>query len=76
MTKRNPNLHVISTDEKTGIQAIERIEERASDSKGGHLRTEYEYERHGTTTLIGAINVEDGKVLKQVLGPTRTEKDY
>lgn len=43
MNKSNPNLHVISTDEKTGIQAIERLEERASDSKGGHLRREYEY---------------------------------
>lgn len=40
------------------------------------IRREYEYERHGTTTLIGAIKVEDGKVLNQVLGPTRTEKDY
>ena len=43
VNKSNPNLHVISTDEKTGIQAIERLEERASDSKGGHLRREYEY---------------------------------
>lgn len=74
--KKRPNLHVISVDEKTGIQAIERLESRASQSKGGHLRREYEYERHGTTTLIGAINVEDGKIVHHVLGPTRNEEDY
>lgn len=76
INKTNPNLHVISVDEKTGIQAIERLEGRASDKKGGHVRQEYEYERHGITTLIGAINVENGKVVHQTLGPTRTEEDY
>lgn len=74
--KENPNLHVISIDEKTGIQALERLEAKAPISKGGHLRKEYEYERHDTTTLIAAINVENGKVFNHVLGPTRTEDDY
>lgn len=67
---------MISVDEKTGIQAIERLEQRSSESQGGHLRREYEYERHGTTTLIGAINVENGKIVNSTLGPTRNEEDY
>lgn len=74
--KEDPNLHVISTDEKTCIQAIERHESRASQSKGGHQRKEFEYTRHGTTTLIAAINVEDGRVINAHLQPTRDEKDY
>jgi transposase-like protein len=67
---------VISVDEKTGIQAIERHEARAPISKGGHLRKEYEYERNGTTTLIAAIKVENGELFNHTLGPTRTEEDY
>lgn len=76
INKEDPNLHVISIDEKTGIQALERLEAKAPVSQGGHLRKEYEYQRHDTTTLIAAINVEDGKVFNHILGPTRTEEDY
>lgn len=71
-----PNLQLVSLDEKTGIQAIERLKGKAPKSKGGHERIEYEYIRHGTTTLIGAKNVENGKILHQHLGPTRNEEDY
>ena len=63
-------------DEKTAIQAISRHTDSAPVSKGGHTRKEYEYTRHGTTTLIAAVNVENGKVFSAHLGRTRTEKDY
>lgn len=71
-----PNTHVISIDEKTAIQALERLSGRASKSKGGHTRNEFEYTRHGTTTLIAALNVENGKLIEQHLGQTRDEKDF
>ena len=71
-----PNTHVISIDEKTSIQALERLSGRAPKSQGLHLRKEFEYIRHGTTTLIGAINVENGKLIRSHLGPTRDETDY
>lgn len=71
-----PNTHVISMDEKTGIQALQRHSDQAPKSKGGHKRLEFEYTRHGTTTLIAAINVENGKLIKQHLGQTRDEKDF
>jgi transposase-like protein len=71
-----PNTHVISLDEKTAIQAIQRYSDRAPQSKGWCKRVEFEYTRHGTTTLIAAINVENGKLLSQHLGQTRDEKDF
>jgi transposase-like protein len=74
--KKDPNLHVISTDEKTCVQAIERYESQAPQSKGGHRRKEFEYIRHGTTTLIAAINVENGKLINAHLQSTRNETDY
>lgn len=72
----DPNLHVLSVDEKTGIQAIERYQSIAPKSKGGHQRKEFEYTRHGTTTLIAAINVANGELANAHLKPTRDEKDY
>ena len=72
--KENP-IHVISIDEKTGIQALEREQQSAPLSKGGHQRTEFEYIRHGTTCLIGALNVGTGKMIHERIHPTRTEVD-
>jgi len=74
--KKYPNCHVVSVDEKSGIQALERYEERGPKSRGFKKRKEYEYVRHGTNTLIAAVNVENGKVLKHHQGPTRNESDY
>lgn len=74
--REDPNLHVLSVDEKTGIQAIERHEAAAPKSKGGYKRREYEYERHGTTTLIAAVDVANGQLVNAHLKPTRDEKDY
>jgi len=76
ISKTDPNLHVLSVDEKTCIQAIERHESTAPKSKGGHKRKEFEYTRHGTTTLIAAINVSDGNLLNAHLQPTRDERDF
>ena len=67
---------LISVDEKTGIQALQRREQTAPTSKGAHQRREWEYYRHGTTTLMAAVNVADGKMLHHLLNPTRTEDDF
>lgn len=74
--KQFPNCHVVSADEKTGIQALERHTGQAPASKGGHERKEFEYARHGTTTLMAATLVENGRLLHSHLGPTRNEADY
>ncbi len=68
--------HVVSVDEKTGIQALSRYEQRASSSKGFKKRKEQEYERHGTTCLIAATNVATGELSNYMINQTRTEVDF
>lgn len=66
----------MSVDEKTSIQALERIEGIAPDSKGSHRRKEFEYIRHGTTNLMAAIDVGKGEIVSYGTGPTRNEEDF
>lgn len=54
--------HIICTDEKTGIQALERRYEDIPMRPGQVLRREFEYIRHGTLTLMGAFDVRSGKI--------------
>lgn len=68
------NRHLVSVDEKTGIQALYRKE--APMKKGRSKRQEYEYKRNGTTTLIAAQDVSNGKIIHAHLGPTRNEDDF
>jgi len=63
-------------DEKTGIQALGRTEERAPDSKGRCKRKEFEYVRNGTTGLMAAIDVGKGRIVQQMLHPSHTEKYF
>ena len=71
-----PRWRLISCDEKTGIQALERLQQRMPAEKGGHLRQEFEYTRHGTLNLIAGIDVATGRLLHHASGPTRNEQDY
>ena len=71
-----PHRYLISVDEKTGMQALERFEQPAPVSQGGHTRREFEYRRHGTSTLMAALNVADGQLLHHYLHPTRKEEDF
>jgi transposase len=68
--------HVLSVDEKTGIQALERIEGVAPESKGLHRRKESEYIRHGTTSLMAALEVGKGELASHRILPTRNEEDF
>ncbi len=68
--------HVISTDEMTGIQALERLAPTKPMRPGCPERREHEYIRHGTLSLIANLNVATGEVLAPSLGPTRTEADF
>jgi hypothetical protein len=69
-------VHVVSVDEKTGIQALERIHADHAMSKGKLELHEFEYTRHGTQTLIANFEVATGKVISPSLGDTRTEDDF
>ncbi len=68
--------HIMSTDEMTGIQALERIAPTKSMQPGQVERREFEYERHGTLSLIANFDVVSGRVVSPSLGPTRTEADF
>ena len=69
-------VHTLSTDEMTGIQALERVSASQPAQPGQVARDEFEYLRHGTTTLIGNLDVVTGESISPTLGPTRTEKDF
>lgn len=64
-----------SIDEMTGVQALERAAPTQPMGPGRPERTEFEYIRHGTTTLIADFDVATGAVGYH-LGPTRTEADF
>ena len=70
------NTHTVCTDEMTGIQALERIAATLPMGPGRQERREFEYERHGTLTLIGNFHVVTGELIAPTLGPTRTEEDF
>jgi len=69
-------VHLVSTDEKTGIQALERLHPDLSMGPGQVQRREYEYKRHGTLCLTANLEVWCGWVIGTTLGPTRTEADF
>jgi DDE superfamily endonuclease len=68
--------HTVSTDEMTGIQALERIAETKPTKPGRQARMEFEYKRHGTQTLIANFHVVTGQVLSPTVQDTRTEADF
>jgi len=67
---------VISCDEMTGIQALERTAQTQPMQQGQVERVEFEYIRHGTLSLIANFDVASGKLLAPSIGPSRTEADF
>jgi transposase len=54
---------VLSVDEKSQIQALERTQPGLPMRHGRLATRTHDYTRHGTTTLFAALNVLDGTVL-------------
>ncbi len=54
---------VLSVDEKSQIQALDRTQPGLPLKKGRAGTMTHDYERHGTTTLFAAMNVLDGTVI-------------
>lgn len=75
-------IHLVSTDEKTGIQALERaaptkpMQPGVAGQAGKVERQEYEYIRHGTQCLTANFEVATGKQIAPSIGATRTEPDF
>lgn len=66
----------LSTDEMSGIQALERLAPDLPLRPGLVQRREFKYDRHGTQTLIANLDVVDGQIVSPSCGDTRTEADF
>ena len=66
----------VSTDEMTGVQALERKHPGLPLAVGKVERREFEYVRHGTRCFILSRDVVTGKIVAPFCGPTRTEADF
>jgi hypothetical protein len=65
----------VRVEERTGIQALERIAPTKPMKPGRAERREFEDERHGTPCLIGNFEVVTGEVIAPTVQATRTEED-
>jgi transposase len=66
----------VSTDELTGVQALERKHPGLPLAPGKVERREFEYVRHGTAAFIVSRDVVTGQVIAPRAGDTRTEADF
>ena len=64
---------VLSVDEKSQIQALERTRPLLPLGPGIPARQSHDYRRHGTTTLFAALSMLDGKVIGECLSRHRSE---
>lgn len=67
---------MVSTDELTGVQALERKHDNLPLRPGKVERREHEYIRHGTCSFIISRDVASGQIIAPSAGPTRTEADF
>ena len=58
---------VLSVDEKSQIQALDRTQPGLPMKKGRAGTLTHDYKRNGTTTLFAALNVLDGRVIGQCM---------
>ena len=66
----------VSTDELTGVQALERKHPSLPVAPGKVERREFEYIRHGTCSCILSRDVVTGQIIAPFVGPRRTEEDF
>ena len=67
---------VLSTDELSGVQALERTHPGLPLAPGHVEYQEFAYVRHGTCAFILNRDVATGAVVAPTCGPTRTEADF
>jgi len=69
-------IRTVSTDELTGVQALERLHPGLPMAPGKVERREFEYIRRGTCAFILSRDVVSGQIIAPYAGPTRTEADF
>src|SRR5271163_1176155 len=65
---------VLSVDEKSQIQALDRTQPGLPMKKGRAGTMTHDYKRHGTTTLFAALNVLDGTVIGRCMPQHRHQE--
>jgi transposase len=70
------NERVLSIDELSGVQALERTQPGLPLALGKVERREFEYIRHGTQSFMLNFDVASGKVVSPSCGTTRNESDF
>ena len=73
---KNEGIRTVCVDEKTGMQALERVAETLPAEPGRPEKREFEYERHGTQCLTANFEVGTGKIISPTIGQTRTEPEF
>lgn len=68
--------HTVSVDEATSLQALERNAPDKPAQPGSVTKQEFEYTRHGTTTLTAGLDVVTGQIISPTLEATRTEPEF
>ncbi len=68
--------HTVSVDEATSLQAIERNAPDKPAQPDRVAKQEFEYTRHGTTTLTAGLDVVTGMIVCPTLEATRTEPEF
>jgi hypothetical protein len=66
----------VSVDEATSLQAIERNAPDKPAQPDSVPKQEFEYTRHGTTTLTAGLDVVTGMIVCPTLEATRTEPEF
>jgi transposase len=66
---------VLSVDEKSQIQALDRTQPILPLRPGVPARQTHDYERHGTTTLFAALNILEGHVIERCQ-PRHTHTEF
>ena len=69
------NAAVFCVDEKSAIQALDRLDRRLPLSPGRAERHGFEYYRHGTLSLYAALNPQTGHVIGQTAA-RHTSQDF
>ena len=68
--------HVLSYDEKPGIQAIANIsEDKLPNTQNSTIKRDYEYKRLGTLSLLAGIDLQTGEAIPLVRD-THNSDDY
>jgi transposase len=75
-TRQEQGERTVTTDELTGVQALERKHPGLPLAPGKVERREFEYVRHGTASFIVSRDVVTGQVLAPLAGDTRTDADF